>query len=402
MGHPRRSRWLAAITAVVLAGALAGPASAGPPPPIVWTRAAASAVFDGAYLRAVAGGPAGLVAVGSRLSDGSWQAGAWTSRDGRTWRRSPDLPGGSGTDLAGVARWRGWFYAAGTMYVQHGNRWTPGVALYRSRDGARWARLAIPSSLVGVTALDVVAMADRLGLVGCRDSESGGCWFGTHARAAIWTSRDGVRWTATAVAGAENAYVSSLARTPFGYTAVGGVVDVWEDEEGYTVSSPVEAALWVSRDGARWRRAGDGADLESASAADVASAAGRVVAVGAAWACVQSWTTTGGATWRTLEDGCALSGEFGAEMDAVAAIGRTFVATGFTYAESAEDPPPLPIWVSQDGRDWSQVGGGALRAPGGATGSDVIAWRGMFVVVGAVGIYEGETLLGAVWLGRPR
>ena len=48
------------------------------------------------------------------------------------------------------------------------------------------------------------------------------------------------------------------------------------------------------------------------------------------------------------------------------------------------------------------MGGGALRAPGGATGSDVIAWRGMFVVVGAVGIYEGETLLGAVWLGRPR
>ncbi len=88
-------------------------------------------------------------------------------------------------------------------------------------------------------------------------------------------------------------------------------------------------------------------------------------------------------------------------MHAVAALHRTFVATGFLINDSGADVPALGLWASPDGLGWQLVDVPATRGFDGALGRDVIAWHGRIVVVGATGIYLGQALRATVWIGRP-
>jgi hypothetical protein len=161
-----------------------------------WQPVDAGKVFgvDPWHIAHVSGGAAGYVAV----AYGS--AGAWTSKDGRNWRRVPLSTGAFENSLVddGTAN-SGGFVLAGTAGTQdcggtsYDGSPPPPISrtatVWLSADSSSWTRISLPGAIASSEYRDtwVCRLSDRALLV--VDDISG-------AERSAWASKDGRTWTA--------------------------------------------------------------------------------------------------------------------------------------------------------------------------------------------------------------
>ncbi len=189
----------------------------------------------------------------------------------------------------------------------------------------------------------------------------------TASSAAVWTSPDGLTWTAVPDDEAvfADGYMSSVTPGGPGLVAVGQV-----GRPDSTV-----AAVWTSPDGLVWTRvphddAVFGGEDGHASMSSVTTGGPGLVAVGSDAPDVQTtrgaggaavWTSSDGATWtRVAHDEAVFGGVEGRymRMGSVAATDSTAVAIG--QAVGQPDGQPLAWSSTDEGATWSLMDLGPL------------------------------------------
>ena len=341
-----------------------------------WTLVppARSGLAPGTRIRAVVPAEHGLVAVGSvDTPTGLPTQAAWTSTDGRRWQRAWSATFGPGVlDL--VAPTKDGLVAVGPTQGRRGSR-----SVWHSIDGTRWERVTqdAPGGIRSVVAggPGLVAAGFTRG-----QSRSGA------ARAAIWTSAKGKRWSAVA---------SRDARFPRGRIAGlvpegTGLVAVGTDES--TGSAQGRATVWSSPDGTRWHRVGGRAGLARAAVTGTTPIADRdgelrLLAAqpgdGAAGdvPCARAglrravWGSDGGRHWNRVS-------RVGAAPGASHLVG----AGDWWLAGGRRGPCGTGrsvVYLSADGRRWTEARTGAARAgAAGAVQAMAPTGDGAIVVVG--------------------
>ena len=242
-------------------------------------------------LRAVAGADTGFVAVGiDQTADGTaTEAVTYASTDGRTWRRSPEqasLLGKGLTDV--VARPGGGWLAVG---AEAGPTVFLGIDTWTSPDGLGWTLIdSMPQ--VGV-ARGVTSLKDGFITWGtdCLDV----C--GPPERAALWRTKDGKEWTRVASQPSlAHAEVMDIIGTPQGALAVGQTYDADANPTG---------VAWLTADGAKWTRVAlpEAAGFRSfrvvSTGTGFVTVGSRSGDAGEVWG---TWTSTDPTTWRHLPD----------------------------------------------------------------------------------------------------
>ena len=222
--------------------------------------------------------------------------GIWTTRDGEAWERVKDLTGlafGAGfvRDISHSSA--GWLVLAYRRLDAESS--VP--ELYRSEDGVRWAKVALPTN--GFALRSLVSDRERW-IMTLNESREGDTQVLGHD---VWayTSLDGLEWTRSLVASTERgtglpASINSADAT-FG---PGGFVIVGQHVDG-EIPDPV---AWRSADGTTW-------------------------------------------TSGRMDGLTGTAGETG--LDQVAATDRGYVAVGYREEE-------IPtFWTSPDGLSWTQT-----------------------------------------------
>jgi hypothetical protein len=298
-------------------------------------------VGDG-YLNQVAAGPKGVLATGTRNSEGV--VSIWHSTDGLSWSATPDASSLHGRD--------------GTFLTM--------AAILGTNDG--WLA-------VGGENLSCTPGACRL------------------VRAVTWTSPDGVEWTrGPDTAGMQHAEMTGVVRTPSGYLAVG---DAAADPS--LIGSAIRPAVWTSPDGRTWTQSSGLAAVKAPKGANVildgvTATGSRVVAVGhvdpqaGGVADTFAWWSDGG-TWSSADIGPFMPSEF---VRVVAVPSGLLAMFGF----GADTTCSSAIWSSVDGSSWTCFGNDAAFA--GAAVADAAASQAVEVLVGAGA--DGAV----VWTSAPR
>lgn len=345
-----------------------------------WERAAdpegALGEADDQRLLAVAEGPDGLVAVGTRGT--GLQGAVWTSgRDGDEWR----LVTGGAFDAArvtGVAAGPGGLVAVGTTTAGGetlGTVWT-------SATGAAWTRVdgALPAS-ADPTA--IVALADRYVAVGAVDA-------GGVTAAAVWTSPDGRTWTQAAGDGfaratrdglPADAAVTDVAAQPGRLLAVG-------DSGG--AGSPV----WSSTDGTSWVEEPVPSLLAAAPEGRLAAVGlapdGAGVAVGGGAAPFVYSRSAADGLWRDTVPGSpdfgppSQLGQYRWAEGAAADAGGALLLSG-VIEELVTNAPDGVAWLPDRDRRWRLAQGHVPdRGVGFGAARDVVTAGAGFVAAGYV------------------
>lgn len=185
-------------------------------------------------MAAVAGGPAGYVALGSDIETTDANV-VWTSIDGRDWS-APQTADAFGLQpsVSDVIR-------RPEMYLAFGAR-DEQAALWVSADGMAWDTAPDFPALPGGV---ITAAADSLS----RTVVVGADYAADEPLAFAWSSTDGVNWLPATV-GPEPPSGEMLAVLPVG----DGFICVGEEGGGERGG---QAAVWASRDGLSWRRQPD-------------------------------------------------------------------------------------------------------------------------------------------------
>lgn len=271
---------------------------------------------DGADMSSITAGGPGYVAVGvagdgTEEASGVRNAAVWTSPDGITWTRVPHddaVFGGEGSQkMVSVT-------AGGPGLVAVGYRFDepdrPGVypGVWTSPDGLTWT--AVPLEEEDGDMTSVIAGGPGLVAVG----QEG--W-----SAAVWTSPDGLTWT----------------RVPHDPEIFGtGLVrnDLWVPQTAMrdvTVGGP--GLIAVGEEGV-WGGSENGVEYESTGAAVV-------------------WTSPDGVTWtRVPHDEEVFGGEGFQKMSSVTVGGPGFVVVG---EFELDNTGRALVWNSPDGVTWSRV-----------------------------------------------
>jgi len=335
-----------------------------PPSSGTWSRVPHDgAVFGGFSLQtmhSVTAGGVGLVAVGDDWSGEGPDAAVWFSQDGTTWSRVTHdeavFGGESFQKMHSVT-------AGGPGLVVVGSDWSgddPVAAVWTSRYGVTWSRIPHNEAAFGGKGWQEMnsVTGGGPGLVAVGIDWPGS---GVDARAAVWTSVDGITWSRVphdeAVFGGERAqFMTSVTIGGPGLVAVG--FDQSGGSFGY-LGIDRDAAVWTSVDGITWSRVphdeavfgGEGfQEMNSVTAGGPG-----LVAVGTDESGGDSdtavWTSADGITWsRVSHDEAVFGGEFAQEMSSVIAGGPGLVAVGADSRKAA-------VWTSPDGITWSQVPG---------------------------------------------
>lgn len=326
----------------------------------------------------------GFLLVPIRQKPASGKVRAHCSRDGVRWSRCGTIGrlGADGTGVRGLAS-----SAAGVAAVVE-YAWEK-YAVYTSKDGHRWTRGAklgeIPGTLRGLTVTDgglLVASGDERGP---GDAEN--------LPVLITVGKGG---TAKPVPLGEIAGLDRTVRDPVDIAAVGGVFVAVGSANG-------DAAIWTSDD--------DGASWAQAGSADLLGGPGRQALSGVAhgphgWLAVGGATTdpavtrpllvtsADGMTWRpgpTLEID---PGHFLLAPRVVAAGRKGYVLAGEDHGPAGMTPA---LWFSPDLRQFTRVP--PARMPAGGAGvhiAGVAATSYGFVAVGGAGTADREA--GVVWV----
>lgn len=303
----------------------------------------------------------GFVAVGRPVCvDGqpeptNCHASVWTAAyAGGGWTRAPDQPGlemvwgaspsGPEVGLFDVARGPAGLVAIG---------WdAQGPGAWHSPDGRTWERVkvAFGSSPEDALSYRIAAVAGGLRgyvIVGYVVKD------GPTARAAAWTSLDGVSWTraedtadmnvgACGATGEEPdcGGMRSATATGSGFVAVG------QARAGKGASKSLLAA-WTSGDGLSWQRADFSGDESKGQLSGVTASRLGLVAVGGSAERGLAATSVDGSQWSvTPVDSTALQD--------VASTGEEVFALGVTNPD-VEPRAELQLWRSADGAIWQRV-----------------------------------------------
>ncbi len=322
---------------------------------------------------------------------------AWTNVGGAGWTAAPNQPGlemglsvptsGPEKSIYDVANGPAGLVAIGYDYDPPRSACTVapcsnGPAVWRSIDGQTWERAHIdlgPGIIDRFNQPVAAITADPRGyvMVGYAHTLAGDG--STGARAAAWTSPDGIDWTRATDSddmdvglcvdtGEEPSCGGMLdvAATPTGYVAVGHALNGNAGQH--------RPAAWTSPDGLTWTLASNGLDFDGRLSAVTAGGPG-LVAVGTICQpdCVSS---NGGGVAATSIDG----GEWtsvpvvgASALDEIASTRGQQFAIGSTLGES-QQPIDLELWRSDDGVSWR-------RETGLPTMADVDDYRGSDIAV---------------------
>ena len=327
-------------------------------------------------LAGVAAGHGMLVAVGIQFPPPD--AAAWTSTDGRTWRRAGSLEAPEGSVLSAVAATAGGFVAVGGAGTS--------AAVWTSSDGGTsWARAKVGAPAAPGTARMDAVVPFAGGLVAAGDAEVAP----PAGRAVAWTSVDGADWMpALDIASFGRATIAGLASNASIVVAVGSLTQA---------DGTHTAETWWSGDGRAWRAGAADPSFAGSQLLAVATGGPGFVAVGTADGGLRAsaWTSTDGVHWTASPDGAGFT-DYGQRiaMTGVARAGTGFVAAG--WRDSAGNGSSV-VWVSPDGVAWRRV----PDVPGfaGSQMAGVTADGTRPVAVGAIGIPDNWA--SAVWLGPP-
>lgn len=317
-----------------------------------WERVAHDELVFGGIedqvMRGLAAGGPGFIATGYDTSGDDWDAAVWTSPDGLVWTRLPDVDGvfgGPGRQSADSV------VAGDDMVVAVGHDVDDvdqDVAVWVSPDGLAWTRVAHDEEVFGGDgnqASEAVASTDSGFVAVGHDAEIFGP-AGADYDAAVWRSPDGTNWSRVphdeAIFGGDGWQgLRTVLAADFGLVALG-----WTEHDG-----PYDVAVWTSTDGTDWFRAahdegelgGPGEQMVS----DIAGgdrgfvAAGRDAADDDVDAAI--WISTDGAAWTQLHD-AAFGGPGPQEIRGVAVLDDLVVGVGIDWAD--DEPMPV-VWVGR-------------------------------------------------------
>lgn len=273
------------------------------------------------------------VAVGSASGD----AGIWTSPDWENWT-SISLGGPRRQTLNDVVYGRRGWLAAGATQTDLS---TTDPLVVTSDDGRTWKKAAPPARPDGHPYLDVQAVAagEKGYILAGEDRGPSGT-----ASAAIWFTSDLRKFTRSQKLPQDGAGVriQDVAATPDGYLAVGGA-GAGDGEAG---------VVWTSKDGLNWtaRKRVTPPGATSSGLRQVASYQGAVVAVGTAQTkgdrrAFAAVSKDNGVTWEFAW----LPADRAAAVHDLAAGEHGLVAVGWHGAPGAGDSA---AWISSDGLTW--------------------------------------------------
>ncbi len=322
----------------------------------------------------MAAGHGTLVAVGIQFPPP--EAAAWSSTDGRSWRRAGGLAAPEGSVLNAVATTAGGFVAVG-------GAGTSAAAWTSSDDGTSWnrARVGTPAA-PGTARMDAVATFAG-GLVAAGDAEVAP----PAGRAVAWTSVDGIDWMpAPDIASFARATIAGLASDDSIVVAVGSSTGA---------DGTHAAATWWSLDGLAWHAGAADPSFTGSQLLAVATGGPGFVAVGTTDGGLRAaaWTSMDGVHWMTSPGGAGFT-DYGQRiaMTGVTRVGTGFVAAG--WRDSAGNGSSV-VWMSPDGVGWQRVPDVAGFA--GSQMAGVTAEGARPLAVGATGIPDNWA--SAVWLG---
>lgn len=296
----------------------------------------------GARVRAIAHDGQALVAVGSieTATRPPVQA-AWTSSDGRRWRRSSGAAFGAG-EIDLVVRNGERVVAVGSSFDEPGSR-----TVWRSEDGRRWEHLTddAPAGIRSVVAGGPGLVAAGFTVGGDADASN---------RAAIWTSARGKRWSA--VPNGDHLFPEGQIA---GLTLDGDrVIAVGTDWSGRRELP--HTSVWSSRDGTHWERVPGRTGLQGASVASSASIANqggelRLLAGegGAPGLCRRRpgrnavWASDRGRHWNRIS---RLGAAPGASL--LLGVGEWWLAGG---SRGACESTRSVVYISSNGRQWKKA-----------------------------------------------
>ncbi|HYC06783.1 MAG TPA: hypothetical protein VEG29_02570, partial [Candidatus Binatia bacterium] len=285
-------------------------------------RAGDDQSFSMHLMSAVASGPSGFMAVGASCGSGECYSEAiWTSTDGVSWHEAAPLPAARpafGVSRTVAASGSGWFVGGS---VDDDTAGTKLPAIWTTTDGSSWTVATVALPLDGSTLGTVAGLA----VSGGTDLAVGSDSTDTSRTAVVWTSTDGVTWSAApADASFSGSIMSAVVPGGPGYVAVG------RDASG--------AAVWTSKEGSSWKEDSAGPGFAGAQMLAVAASAGRLTAVGYDGNTALIWTSTDGLSWAQASPASdmagaqALSVAMGASTDVV--VGGTS-STGKVWTRTA-------------------------------------------------------------------
>ena len=180
---------------------------------------------------------------------------------------------------------------------------------------------------------------------------------------------------------------------------------------GFTTSGNTlidQPLAWWSVDGIAWQRVE--IEAENAALFDVASAGGRLVAVGSSDHAAAVWTSIDGTAWTPV---VTPEGVFqrtrNSAITAVAAYQDGFVAVGQEtlielsdaleggYAD--DEYQRAVVWTSPDGSTWTRIENPSFGGSGFTTMLDVATNGSTLVAVGSTGLYE-TTIVPRAWFSE--
>jgi hypothetical protein len=208
--------------------------------PAGWQAAPVQSSLVGADLRGVLAITDGVLAFGG-FAEGEtggcgWGclhgAGIWTSRDGLTWDRTvlepaPDDPDLGFLELRGVIEGPGGFLAHGLRYSDTA---VPQTVLWASLNGTDWRPIEA-SGLEGVSLGDIVATPDGYIGAAVKAGVSG-----------IFASSDGIEWR----------LISSDPPRLDGLIVVNDGFVGWRTAHFDAIEGTTPGGIWTSRDGIAW------------------------------------------------------------------------------------------------------------------------------------------------------
>lgn len=211
-----------------------------------------------------------------------------------------------------------------------------------------------------------------------------------------------VTWSRAVVESAENASIASVAAANGYLIAVGERTTVASQDE-----YPSDAAVWLSTDGVTWESIEDpsfkglngedtdGLGLYDRSQAMVSVAAGPlgVIAVGRDEASGAIWISPDGRSWTQIADDRLAAKPM--PLQRVAAGGPGWVAVGDDGQGNGW------VWLSDDGVEWTVITQDAFsfeQNDAFVTLYDVVAYGDQLVAAGEIGFPDSPDIRNAVWV----
>jgi hypothetical protein len=228
------------------------------PDATTWRRIAFDATKAGFITELISAGDV-LIGIGTETGEVPATIGhLWTSPDGVVWELG-ETPADI-EEIGGVAFHPGAFVALGKRYDRERE---PISTLLLSTNGKLWREIAEDSRPRGMNVSKVAATATDFYAIGAETKD---------ARAAIWRSADGEKWTKLDLDSSfDHAFFSEVAVTTAGIVIAGDVSD----------SITSEPVVWTSANGIDWARSDRLPEAPDHMLFDGAAAAGdRVVLTG--------------------------------------------------------------------------------------------------------------------------